>query len=104
MESKQSRLRVVGRAVKLAAVLAILPALSVPQAAPFLWASIMAGPFAGLWADPFWNWPEALWCAAGCGLAIAAYLLRPCWLTALISLAGVGMWLFLGVGLTFSGV
>src|SRR5688572_15863230 len=104
MEGPQSRLQVVGRACKIAVWLAVLPALSVPWAAPLLWASIMAGPFAGLWAAHDWGLADALGWATGCGLAIAAHPLRPNSMTGVVSAAGVGLWVLLGLVLTFQGV
>jgi len=99
-----SRFRLVGRAFMVAGGLAMLPAMCVPWAAPLLWASIMAGPFAGLWAAAFWGPADALGWAAGCGLAIAAHPLRPNPLTGVVSVVGVVVWVFLGLALTFDGV
>ena len=104
MQAPQSRVRVVGRAFAVGAGLAGLASLSVPWAAPLLFASVMCGPFAGLWAAHDWGPADALGWAAGCGLAIAAHPLRPSPLTAPVSVAGVGVWVFLGLMLTFSGI
>ena len=41
-----------------------------------VWASVLAGPFAGLWAAHNWGPPDAVGWAAAFGLAIAAHPLR----------------------------
>ena len=60
--------------------------------------------FAGLWAAHDWGPADALGWAAGCALAIAAHPLRPNALTAAVSASGVGLWVFLGLVLTFNTV
>jgi hypothetical protein len=100
----ESRVKVVGPALVVAAGLAGLAALKVPASAPVLWASIMAGPFAGLWATATWGPVEAVGWAAVCLPAIAAHPLRAGWFTGAASVGGVVLWVFLGFGLTFDGV
>lgn len=104
MDVPQSRWWLVGRGCAVAGGLAVLPALSVPIVAPLLWVCIMTGPFAGLWMTSFWGPADALGWAAGCGLAVAAHPLRPGLLPGALSLAGVGLWVLLGMALTFDGV
>jgi len=61
------RLKVVGPAIAIAGGVAALSATSVPPHAPELWASTMAGPFAGLWATSTWGPADAFGWAIGCG-------------------------------------
>jgi hypothetical protein len=102
--SFSTRYWLVGRAFAVGAGLAGLASLSVPWDAPLLFGSIMCGPIAGLWASHDWGPAVNLGWAAGCGLAIAAHPLRPNLLTAIVSVLGVELWVFLGILHTFSGV
>jgi hypothetical protein len=69
-----------------------------------VWASCMTGPFAGLWAASTWRPVDAIGWAAACVVAIAAHPLLQGRLSGSISVAGVGLWMLLGFGLTFDGV
>jgi hypothetical protein len=69
-----------------------------------VWVSVLAGPFAGLWATNFWDWPHALIWALTCGVAIAAHPIRPGGITGLLSTIGVIVWIFWGLALTYEGV
>ncbi len=69
-----------------------------------VWASVLAGPFAGLWGTATWGWADAAGWAMACSVAIAAHPVRPGWLTGSISAAGVGLWVMLGFALTYDGV
>jgi hypothetical protein len=99
-----SRLALVKWAFAVGGGVAALPCLPFLSAAPILWASAMTGPFAGLWAAAGWELGDTLRWASGCGLAIAAHPVWPCVLTGLVSAAGVGLWVLLGLALTFNGV
>jgi hypothetical protein len=96
--------KVVGAALVAGVMVAGLFAGKLPEHAFELWASIMAGPFAGLWATANWGPADAGGWSAGCLAAIAAHPLRAGWLTGALSVAGVGLWIFLGLALTFDGV
>jgi hypothetical protein len=100
----EQRVKVVWPALAIGGVLAGVFASKVPGHAPQLWASVMAGPFAGLWATATWGTADALGWAGGCLVAIAAHPLRAGWLTGLITVAGVLLWVLLGLILTFDGV
>jgi hypothetical protein len=104
MRSFQSTLIVVGPAFGIGAGLAACASMTVPLAAPQLWAFIMAGPFTGLWTVSSWGPNDALGWAVVCVLAIAVHPLRAGWVTGVISTAGVGLWILLGLMLTFDGV
>jgi hypothetical protein len=69
-----------------------------------VWASILAGPFAGLWATATWGPADAVGWAAACGVAIAAHPVRPAWYTGVVTLVGVAVWVLLGFALTYDGV
>ena len=100
----RQRVKVVGPSLVVAAVLAGLFACKLPEYALELWVSVMAGPLAGLWATATWGAADAVGWAVVCLAAIVGHPLRAGWLTGLASLAGVMVWVFLGLILTFDGV
>ena len=107
--SLAARAKVVGPAFGVGAALATLAASGGPMGwgpgdTAEVWASVLAGPFAGLWAAHDWGPADALGWAAACLAAIAAHPLRAGWLTGGASAAGVGLWVLLGLVLTFDGV
>lgn len=75
-----------------------------PGDAVEVWASVLAGPFAGLWATATWDWPDAVSWAAVCAVAMAAHPLHPGKVTGAISLVGTALWVLLGLALTYDGV
>lgn len=111
MQSIKSRLKVIGAGFLLGAVLSGCAATSgasemgwSPKDAFEVWASVLAGPFAGLWATATWGWVDAVGWAAGCMVGMAAHPFRPGWLTRLVSGVSVALWLLLGFALTYDGV
>jgi len=104
MRSSASRLKVLGPSLAAGAILAGLFASKLPEHAAELWLSIMAGPFAGLWAISTWRIADALVWAVVCLLAIMSHPLRAGLLTGSATVAGVGLWVLLGLMLTFDGV
>lgn len=108
--SLASRVKVVGPAVAVGMGLAALATCSgaikmgwQPGDAAEVWASVLAGPFAGLWATSTWRWVDVSVWSAVC-LFAAAHPLRAGTTTGRVSATGVGLWFFLGLALTFDGV
>ncbi len=99
-----ARVKVVGPAFASGAILSWLFAVKVPDHGPELCASALAGPFAGLWATATWGPADALGWAAASGLAIAAHPLRAGRVAGFATAAGVGLWVLLGLMLTYDGV
>jgi hypothetical protein len=111
MRSFVSRVKVVGIGFGLGTMLSAMGASSgaakmgwSPVDTAGVWASVLAGPFAGLWATATWGWADAIGWAAACGVAMAAHPVRPGWVTGAISAVGVGAWVLLGFALTYDGV
>ncbi len=109
--SLASRAKVVGPAFAVGAGLSALAAFGGARKmhwglgdAAEVWASVLAGPFAGLWAAHNWGPADALGWSAAFGLAIAAHPVRAGRATGAASAAGVGLWVLLGFALTYDGV
>ena len=104
-----SRAKVVGPALGVGVALSALAASGGPMGwGPVerleVWASVLAGPLAGLWVGHDWGPADALGWAVACLAAVAAHPARAGWATGAVSAAGVGLWVLLGLVLTFDGV
>lgn len=111
MRSLTSRVKVIGPAFLAGAVLSALAASSGASGmgwsladAAEVWASVLAGPFSGLWACATWSVADAVGYGVVCGMAVLAHPLREGWLSGTVSAAGGLIWVLLGFMLTYDGV
>ncbi|MDY3558555.1 hypothetical protein R5W23_005675 [Gemmata sp. JC673] len=109
--SLASRVKIVGPAFVVGAALSALAAGSGASKMgwglgdfAFVWGSVLAGPFSGLWFATGWGMADAVGWAIPCGLAIVCHPARPGWLTGLVSGIGIALWILLGFVLTYDGV
>ena len=106
-----ARASVVGPALAIGGALSALAALGVASGLGWkwtgtfeVWASVLAGPFAGIWASATWQHADAAGWSVGCLVAMAAHPLRAGCVPGVTSAIGVGVWVFLGFALTYDGV
>ena len=111
IRSLSNRLKVVGPAFAGGAILSALAARGgvrmmgwVLGDAVEVWASVLTGPFAGLWFAHDWGPLDAIGWSAAIGLSIIAHPLKAGWLTGIVSAVGVGCWVLFGFALTYDGV
>lgn len=111
MRSLTSRVKVIGPAFLAGAVQSALAASSGGSGMNWslaetaeVWASVLSGPFSGLWATATWSVYDAILWGLACGTAILAHPLRPGWVSGVVSTASVAVWVFLGLALTYDGV